>query len=128
MTIRPYTGAERALITRWILQSYWGGWQNALQIRAALQHSMTFVACDDSGPIGFIRIVTDYATFSSITDMFVAPEHRGFGVGRALIEHILKDTGVPETICIINTRDAHGFYKRFGFVPVGGDVMKRDPS
>jgi ribosomal protein S18 acetylase RimI-like enzyme len=128
LTIRPYDAACRAIITRWIMQSYWGGWQNALQIRFALQHSLTFVAHAEDGPVGFIRIVTDYATFSAITDLWVEPEHRRQGVGRALMEHVLRDTGVPETICILTTREAGEFYKKFSFVSIGGNVMKRDPS
>lgn len=128
LSIRRYADSERALLTRWILGSYWGGWMNAMQIRIALQHSLTFVADSHDGPRGFIRIVTDYATFSAITDLYVDEPYRRQGVGRALMEHILRDTGVPKTICILTTRDAKGFYAKFGFVAMGGDAMKRDPS
>lgn len=128
MIIRPYHIIDLPVITDWIQQSYWGGWQSRDQIRFALKHSLTIVAVRENVLVGFIRIVTDYATFSSITDLYVAPEHRGKGVGRALMEHVLRDTGVPETICILASRDARGFYEKFGFVSVGGEVMKRDPN
>lgn len=128
-TIRPYADYFRGYITDRIQRSYWGGWQSRDQIRFALKSSLVFVACDErSEAIGFIRIVSDYATFSAITDLWVEPEHQRQGVGRALMEHVLRDTGVPETICILTTRDAGEFYRRFGFVPMGGQCWKRDPT
>lgn len=129
VTIRPYADHFRGYITDRIQRSYWGGWQGHRRIGKALESSLTFVACDEQGEaVGFIRIVTDYATFSAVTDLWVEPEHRKQGVGRALMEHVLRDTGVPETICILTTRDAGEFYRRFGFVPIGGQCWKRGPS
>ncbi len=128
MTILPYRLIDRPKIVQWIHGSYWGGWQSEERIKSALKHSLTFVAVRDSTLVGFIRIVTDYAVFSSITDLYVAPDHRRQGVGRALMEHVLKDTGVRETICVLATRDASKFYARFGFVSLGREVMQRSPT
>lgn len=128
VTIRPYADYFRGYITDRIQKSYWGGWQNTFQIRAALQHSLAFVACDERGEaVGFIRITTDYATFSAITDLHVDDQHRKQGVGRALMERALESV-VAETICILTTRDAGEFYRKFGFIPIGGQCWKRDPS
>lgn len=128
ITIRPFTISDELPLCRWIRGSYWGGWQSVEQIRTALNNSLVFAAEIEGDMVGFIRIVTDYATFSAITDFWVEPEHRKQGVGRALMEHVLKDTGVPETICVLTTRDAGEFYRKFGFIPIGGQCWKRDPS
>jgi predicted N-acetyltransferase YhbS len=128
ITVRPYADNFCGYITDRIQKSYWGWWQSADQIRYALKNSLTFVACDEHGEaIGFIRIVTDYASFSAITDLYVDEAYRKQGVGRALMEHVLEGV-VAETICILTSRDAGEFYRKFGFVPIGGQCWKRVPS
>jgi ribosomal protein S18 acetylase RimI-like enzyme len=128
MTIVPLSSSDWPKIIAWIKGSYWGGWQSTVQLRAALKHSMTFVAIREGKVLGFIRIVTDYATFSSITDLYVDEPHRRQGVATALLRHVMEHTGVPEAICILTSRDARALYAKFGFVSIGGEVMKRDPS
>lgn len=46
----------------------------------------TFVAVDDSGPIGF----SGYAADGHITSLYIRPDRAGQGVGRALIGHVLE--------------------------------------
>ncbi|MDP9869039.1 MULTISPECIES: GNAT family N-acetyltransferase [Streptosporangium] len=69
--------------------------------------------------VGFVRVVTDNATFAWICDVFVLPEHRGCGLGdrlvRAAIEHP-RVAGVRRVL--LATTDAHGLYSRWGFSPV----------
>ncbi|MCJ1325982.1 hypothetical protein MMC10_002645 [Thelotrema lepadinum] len=45
----------------------------------------------DIGPdqleqIGMARFITDYTTFAWLTDVYVAPEHQGTGLGKWLVE------------------------------------------
>ncbi len=130
-TIAPYfAAAHRATLCWWIRESYWGAWQSEHQIRAAFAHSMIYVALVPGAPqpVGFIRVVTDYATFSAVTDLYVDEPHRRKGIARMLIEYVLRETCVKETICILASRDARGLYEKFGWRGVGGDVMQRNPS
>lgn len=128
MTITHITASDYPEIIARIRSAYWGHWQTVYQIRVALRHSLVLVARHGDEFLGFVRVVGDNATFSSITDFWVDEEHRGKGVGRALMEYLLAKTYVPDTICVIASRDAKGFYEKFGFVGVGGEVMKRDPG
>jgi GNAT superfamily N-acetyltransferase len=63
-----------------------------LSDRFRLQESTIFLACAPSGkPVGFTQL---YPSFTSagcariyiLNDLFVDPDHRGTGVGRALLE------------------------------------------
>ena len=66
--------------------------------------------------VGFGRIVTDYATFAWLCDVFIIEPHRGRGLGKWLLECIISYpdlTGLKRFV--IATRDAHGLYKQFGF-------------
>lgn len=47
----------------------------------------TYVAIDDSGPIGFCG----YAPDGHITSLYIRPDRSGQGVGRALLSHVLED-------------------------------------
>ncbi len=116
---------------RWVISeirsSYWGEWMTPIQIMRALDHSLCFGAFIDTRQIGFARVVTDRSTFSSITDMLVGERFRRQGVGRRLMLAVTAHRWVAPTICTLASRDARGFYAKFGFVEIGGDVMKRAP-
>jgi N-acetylglutamate synthase-like GNAT family acetyltransferase len=73
----------------------------------------------DGEQVAYARVITDFATFGWLCDVFVSDEVRGQGVGVALIAGItaqldplnLKRVGLV-------TADAHGLYERFGFTPL----------
>lgn len=51
--------------------------------------------------------------------LFIHPDHRGQGVGRALVEHALaRHPGLTTDVNEQNTQ-AVGFYRRLGFRPTG---------
>jgi GNAT superfamily N-acetyltransferase len=72
---------------------------------------------DGSPGARFGRVVTDYATFAWIADVFVLPAHRGQVLSKWLMEVILSH---PELQgfrrWVLATKDAHRLYTRFGFV------------
>ncbi len=61
-------------------------------------------------------MVTDYATFAYLADVFVLRGHRGRGIGKWMMEITLSQ---PELQGLrrwmLATRDAHGLYQRYGF-------------
>ena len=120
----------------WLIEqlqkSYWGKWLKPEQIGLAVDASLCFWIYHFEGerrePVGFARVVTDGAIFSSITDFFIVKEYRHNGLGRLLMEHMLTHPVLARTGCILNTRDAAGFYARFGFRPVTDAVLLRQPT
>jgi GNAT superfamily N-acetyltransferase len=73
----------------------------------------------DGGQVGFLRIVTDQATFAWVCDVFVLPGHRGRGVADALVKAALEHpqvAGVRRVLLV--TTEAHGLYARSGFSDV----------
>jgi GNAT superfamily N-acetyltransferase len=66
--------------------------------------------------VGFARVVSDYATFAYIADVFVLESHRGRGLGKLLMECIKQHPKLQGlrrwNLC---TADAHGLYSQFGF-------------
>ena len=70
------------------------------------------------------RVLTDTVVFGYLGDVFVVPEARGRGVGKALMEAELAHPHVRD-LCRLTlvTDDAHGLYEQYGFAPLE-DVRK----
>ncbi len=98
--------------------SYW----TAGRSRATTDRSFANSLCiglyaPDGSQAGFARLVTDRTTSAHLADVFVLPEHRGRGLGKAMVAAVLAH---PDLATIhrwsLTTRDAHGLYAQFGFV------------
>jgi GNAT superfamily N-acetyltransferase len=100
-------------------QSYWAKGRAIETVQRALDNSLNFGLYKNNQLIGFARVVTDYATFAWIADVFVLSEHRGQGLSKWMMEVILSH---PELQgfrrWVLATRDAHDLYARFGFIPL----------
>jgi len=98
-------------------QSYWAQGRQIETVQRALDNSLNFGLYKNDQQIGFARVVTDYATFAWIADVFVLPEHRGKGLSKWLMELILSH---PELQgfrrWVLATKDAPSLYARFGFI------------
>ncbi len=81
--------------------SYWATGRSLEVVERSIENSLPFGIYKGKDQVGFARVVTDYATFAWIADVFILPEHRGRqGFRRWLL----------------STKDAHGVYERFGFI------------
>jgi GNAT superfamily N-acetyltransferase len=108
---------DRRLIHDFLAHSsYWAAGIPAAVVARALEHSLCFGLYAPAGQVGLARVVTDRATVAYLADVFVLPEHRGRGLSKWLMATVLAH---PELQgfrrFLLNTRDAHGLYRRFGF-------------
>ena len=96
--------------------SYWATGRSLETIKRSIENSLTFGLYKNERQIGFARIVTDYATFAWVADVFVLDSFRGQGLGTWLMEVILSH---PELQGFrrwtLSTKDAHELYRKFGF-------------
>ena len=85
------------------------------------------LAVDEDRPVGFALFFHNFSTFLGrpgiyLEDLFVVPEERGSGVGRALLEHLARlavdrGCGRLEWAVLDWNRDAIAFYERLGARP-----------
>jgi len=69
--------------------------------------------------VGFARVVSDFATFAYLGDVFVLESYRGRGLSKWLMECVVQHPALQDLRrWILLTRDAHRLYSRFGFTPV----------
>jgi len=98
-------------------QSYWAQGRSIETLKRALDNSFNFGLYKTDQQIGFARVVTDYATFAWVADVFVLPVHRGKGLSRWLMELILSHPDLQGfRRWVLATKDAHSLYARFGFI------------
>jgi GNAT superfamily N-acetyltransferase len=92
-------------------ESYWAMGIPFVTLKKAIDHSLNFGVYHQNKQIGFARLVTDYATFAYLCDVFILEEHRGKGISKWLMKIINEH---PELQgfrrWVLLTRDAHGLY------------------
>lgn len=96
--------------------SYWARGISRATVERALAHSLCFGGLVDHQQVAFGRVVTDRATTAHLKDVFVLPAHRGLGYGSALVRAIVSHPHLQDVPMSLSTDDAHGLYRRFGFV------------
>jgi GNAT superfamily N-acetyltransferase len=98
--------------------SYWAAGRSLETVRKSLAGSYCFGLYDGQAQIGLARAVTDYAVSAMIMDVYVLDTYRGRGLGKWLVECVLASKALASVSGFgLKTKDAHGLYARFGFVP-----------
>lgn len=96
-------------------ECYWAIGRSRAVVEKSLANSLCFGVYDGARQIGFARVVTDYATFAWLCDVFIDAAYRGYGLGKQLVEAVITH---PELQGLRNfilaTRDAHELYRRYG--------------
>jgi GNAT superfamily N-acetyltransferase len=101
-------------------ESYWAAGRPFDVAQRSVEHSLCFGIYHGDEQVAFARVVTDYATFAWLCDVFVLEAHRGRGLGKWLVESVVAHPdlrGIKQIV--LATRDAHELYRRYGgFEPV----------
>lgn len=96
--------------------SYWARNRSLELVARSIDNSFPFGIYKGDEQVGFARVVTDFATFAWLADVFVSDDYRGQGLGVWLIEVITSHPRLQNfRRWILATRDAHELYRRFGF-------------
>jgi GNAT superfamily N-acetyltransferase len=97
-------------------ESYWASGIPRDLVERSIDNSLCFGAFERSAQVGFARVVTDYATFGYLADVFVLPSHRGRGIGRQILQAV-KDHPDLQRLrrWHLVTSDAHALYAELGF-------------
>ena len=103
-----------------IMASYWGSARSDAVHRRAFENSLCAAAFIDGRQVAFGRAITDRAVFAYFADVIVWPEHRGKGIGQAIVKAFLDH---PELATVshfsLTTADAQELYAKFGFISQG---------
>ena len=121
-------------IHEFLTNSYWARGIPREVVARSIEHSLCFGIYDESRAqlphpasearcgapqVGFARVISDFATFAYLGDVFVLEAYRARGLSKWMMESIV---GHPRLLglrrWVLVTRDAHGLYTKFGFRPL----------
>lgn len=119
-------------VASWLAdESYWAEGRSRETVAVSLENSWVLtVVAPDGTMAGMGRAVTDWATVYYLADLFILPEHRGRGLGKALVRAFVEHPLLIGLKGLLRTKDAHGLYEQFGFERDGADSngMRRAPE
>jgi GNAT superfamily N-acetyltransferase len=106
-------------IHEFLTNCYWAKGIPKETVLRSIANSLCFGVYGGGKQVGFARVVSDFATYAYIGDVFVVEVFRGHGLGKWLMECIVAHPflhGLRRWT--LATRDAHGLYAQFGFTPL----------
>lgn len=99
-----------------LLASHWGGSMTRPLLERAIENSVCIGVYAGERQVAFTRAVSDLATYAYLTDVIVADDMRGQGIGKWMVETVLSHPDLQGLRRIaLWTRDARGLYERYGF-------------
>ena len=118
---------DRKAVHRYLSkESYWAkgrsrGTQDALVDNAARVVGLY----RDGEQVGFSRAISDGHVQSYLADVYVLDQHRGHGLGVELVRFSVDEGPLAGTKWLLHTADAHGLYRKLGFVEPGSSMLER---
>jgi len=113
------------------LAGFFVGWRKPLTPEkhlALLKGSTHFVAAVDGEShqvVGFVTALSDGVSAGFIPLLEVLPAYQGRGIGRALVEEVLRKLEGITNIDLTCDPDMQRFYARFGMVESHGMVLRK---
>jgi N-acetylglutamate synthase-like GNAT family acetyltransferase len=107
------------VIHRFLARSYWAEGIPRETVTRSIENSLCFGVYDNARQIGFARVISDFATYAYVADVFILEPYRERGLGKELMASIMAHPDLQGLRrWSLGTRDAHGLYAQFGFKPV----------
>ena len=116
-----------ASVHAYITESYWAKGRSREKMEAALTGAARVIGlyAPDGSQAGFARVISDSTTYAYLADVFVLADHRGRGLGIALVGEAVDTQPWSGMSWHLRTRDAHALYEKFGFRPPSERSLER---
>jgi ribosomal protein S18 acetylase RimI-like enzyme len=113
--------------------SHWGQSMTREMVQRAIENSVNVGVYDASNrQLAFARAVTDLATYAYLTDVIVAEDARGRGIGSWMVDAFLAHPDLQGLRRIsLWTRNARRLYEKHGFstdLPAASTYMEIRPG
>ena len=107
---------DPAAVHAFLTTTHWAPGIPLSLVKKALSNSLCFGLYHKGKQVGLSRVVTDYATYAYLCDVYVLEAHRGKGLGHWMVECVMTHPELQNLRrFMLATRDAHGIYGAFGF-------------
>src|SRR5713101_8741719 len=109
---------DQDIVHSFLTESYWAKGIPREAVVRSIENSLCFGVYGDGKQVGFARVISDYATYAYIADVFVLESYRRHGLGKALMKCIMQHPALQDLRrWNLSTLDAHELYAQFGFAP-----------
>ena len=118
----------RAAVAFLTTEAYWGRRRDGEDITRQIAGAWRVVGAydRDGAMVGFARAFGDGGA-AYLADVYVLAEHRGAGLGLALVRVMIEEGPGAGWRWMLHTSDAHGLYRQFGFARADGRYLERPP-
>ena len=108
-------GLDLARTQALLASTYWGVRRPPDVVARMVEKSMPVVLLCDREQVGFARAVSDFTVFTWVADLVIDEAHRGQGLGQWMMTYLVQHPALRHTQFVLQTRDAHALYERYGF-------------
>jgi GNAT superfamily N-acetyltransferase len=124
------TRLEVKAIHAFLVSSYWAQGIPFETVERSLKNSLCFGAYTEAREqVGLARVISDFATFAWLADVYVLDAHRGHGLSKALMRAVVSHPRLQGLRRFqLVTRDAHNLYAQFGFTPLAHPARQMEKS
>ena len=103
-------------IIDFLARAYWAKGRPRERTERAIANSLVFGLYDGLKQIGLARVISDYAVFAYLCDVFIHEDYRAHGLGKWLLKTIHSHPDLQGLRrWTLATRDAHELYRQFGW-------------
>ena len=105
-------------IVNFLTRAYWAKGRPRERTKRAIANSLVFGLYDGDfvKQIGLARVISDYAVFAYLCDVFIHEDYRAHGLGKWLMETVHSHPDLQGLRrWTLATRDAHDLYRQFGW-------------
>lgn len=111
--------SDQKAIHEYLTRSTWAAGIDINTVAVSIQNSLTFGVYDGASQIGFARLITDYATFAYLCDVYILEEYQGKGLSRWLMASVHDHpVFIKLRRILLCTTTAPWLYEKFGYEPV----------
>jgi GNAT superfamily N-acetyltransferase len=120
-------------IHAFLTTSYWAQGIPHETVARSVKNSLCLGAYTEADEqVGLARVISDYATFAWLADVYILDAHRGRGLSKILVRAAVSHPKLQGLRRFqLATLDAHGLYAQFGFTPLANPMRymeKADPE
>jgi len=108
--------------------AYWGRSRTRADFEAQLATAWRVVGvyeADGGRLVGFARAISDGVAYAYLSDVFVAADARGEGLGKELVATMVDRGPGARFRWSLHTSDAHGLYRQYGFADPDDRYLER---
>ena len=104
-------------IYAYLSRVYWANTRSRDAVKRSLKNSLCFGLYEGDQQIGLARVISDYATFAYVCDVYVLEAYQGNGLGTWLMKVVMAHPDLQNLRrWLLATRDAHRLYRKSGFI------------